>query len=579
MAEEELEFRVTLEDGVSKPAREASDSLKGLADGFIKAIEPTEVLKDAFKDVGAGLREMASGFAKGEAKEVVSGLTESFAGLASMLDLIVPGLGQAASAIIRFGGAVASATVGIVQEMVTMAIEATTGKQQMLAMFGALAGGTEQGAKIEEMLGDLSDQIGITKDELAPFAKQFMAMGITGEDALRKMTLAAVSANAIMGDPSAAMAFETLEKKIQLAVQTGQKLQIPAKGLQQLAQMGLTVDDVAKQMNVSSAKLAAGLKAGTVDAKSFGDALQEALIAKGAGPLQKMAMSMGNLKKMLSQSIEDMFEDMSADVEPFLAAIKDLFSVFSQALPSGKAMKAGIGGALHYVFQVLTATIKPLKHFFLDLIIWSLQTYIVFKKNWAGIAPIIKLLGFGVTFLWGQFRGFVRTVFLNIQMVAAFAGALQRAAAWVMSLGSSLYESGKAFVDGFVKGIRDGIAGVVTAAQDVGAAAKKGVTDFLGISSPSKVMLQLGAHTASGFSGGINAGMGGVVSAGSSMGGAAVGGTISGASGAQGVGGGGQTDIVINITAPNGVTGALELTEVAVATLFERLRLQQGLGA
>src|SRR5260221_460329 len=120
----------------------------------------------------------------------------------------------------------------------------------------------------------------MTKDSLAPLTASFMAMGISGTDALEKITLAAASARALMtgtGKDGAA-AFESLTKKIQVAVQTGHGLKIPAKGLGSLADMGIRVDEVAKLMNVSSEALSAQLKDGSVNAKKFGDALQDALI-------------------------------------------------------------------------------------------------------------------------------------------------------------------------------------------------------------------------------------------------------------------------------------------------------------
>lgn len=591
---EGLEFGVSLKDNMSGPAHEAAKSLhelKGgaheaksvideLAHGFIKTVEPAEVLKDAFKDVKAGIGEMISGIKSGEAKEVISGLTESMAGMAQMLDLVIPGLGQLAAAAIRVGGAIASLTVGIIQSAVEMSIEATQAKEAMISMFGALSGSRAEGAKLEEMLGDLSEQIGITKDTLAPFTKSFMAMGVEGEDALRKMTLAAVSAQAIMGDPAAANAFQTLEKKIQLAVQTGQQLKIPAKGLKSLADMGLTVNDVASKMGVSSKTLAAQLKAGTVDAKKFGEALQDALVEKGAGPLQRMSASFGNLRKMMSQSIEDMFEDMGKDVDPFMASIKDLFSIFSQSKPSGQAMKAGIGGAMHTVFEVLQKGVLPIKHFFLDLVIWSLQTYIVVKKHWTSVRPIMQAFGWAVLVSAKAMAHLAHGVFTAVQRVVLLIAAIREGITSVMNFAESAYKAGSDFIDGFVNGIKAGASKVVAAAQDMGAAAKQGVKDFLGISSPSKVMFQLGGNTGAGLAGGMQSASDQVTRAGSALGDAAVAGTISPRSDDSARAGSAASvgQIVINITAPDGVTDAKALTEVSIAAIFERLQLQQGLG-
>lgn len=605
---EDLEYSVSLADHMSGPAQAASKSISELgkslsetskhateshslfskmSEGFVKVVEPAEVLKGAFEGVSAGFKSFVSGVKSGEAKEMVAGIAESMAGLAQLLDLVIPGLGQLAAAAIKVGGAFASMTVGLLQSGAELAIEATMAKLSMVSMFAALGGGQEAGEKTEEMLSDLSAQIGITKEALAPFTKSFMAMGIEGTEALKKVTLAAISAQAIMGDPAAAHSFENLTKKIQVASQTGHGLKIPAKGLGSLADMGIRVDEVAKRMNVSSKALADQLKAGTVDAAKFGDALQDALIEKGKGPLDRMGSSMANLKKMFGQSIDDMFEDMGTAIEPFLAQVKDMLGIFSQSTNSGKAMKAGIGGAFTFIFGVATKAILPIKHFFLDLVIVSLKTYILVKKHWLSVQATMMDFGVVVKGVADSFAFFLKAV----DFVVALDESLTSMVDKVSGLYDDMSAAGSSFVDGFVNGIKDGIARAGQAASDLGAAAKKGVKDFLGISSPSKEMYQLGGYTSEGFSGGLNAGTPKVAEASKQMGAATVSGATSGlrasdyatkpgtgaTGGESGAGTAVNGGIHITIQAPNGVTNAIELTETAVAILFERLALQQGL--
>ena len=51
--------------------------------------------------------------------------------------------------------------------------------------------------------------------------------------------------------------------------------------------------EVAKAMGLSTQQLAGQLKAGTIDAQKFGDALSSTLIAKGKGPLEEAGNSLG----------------------------------------------------------------------------------------------------------------------------------------------------------------------------------------------------------------------------------------------------------------------------------------------
>lgn len=603
---------------LSKSAHGAKGILAELAGDFVKVVEPAEVLKGAFEGVGEGIKSIAGGFKSGEIKEVVMGVAESLAGLAQMLDLVVPGLGQIASAAIKVGGAFAAMTVGIVQAGAEMAIEATLGKNAMVTMFAALGGGREEGEKTEEMLGGLSEKIGLTKNELAPLAQSFMAMGIEGTEALEHVTLAAASAQAIMGSPAAANAFSNLTKKIETAIQTSQGLKVPLKGLGSLADMGLRVEDVAKRMNISSEALAAQLKAGSADAAKFGDALQDALIEKGAGPMARMGLSFGAMKKMFGQSVEDMFEDMSEAVEPFMLQLKDLLSIFGQSSNSGKVMKSAIGGAFSFILKSATPMILHIKHFFQDVIIWSLKSYIFLKKHWSevkivltGVGVILGTIAAGLVLVSALIVGpFVIAGAIIWGLAAALVGAWVAVAGFVADTAKAAgaivggliqpikdtikdaLTYGSEFVNGFIEGITAKIGAAKDAAIAMGKSALDGVKGILGISSPSKVMFQLGGWTAEPFAAGIKGGAGAVESASADLGSAAVMGSTSGLkasdykatigassdSKSTGKSGGASiSGIVINITAPDGVTNAHELTESAIATIFERIALQQGL--
>lgn len=493
-------------------------------------------------------------------------------------------------------GVVAATAVlgGFIIKGAELAIEATQGKMAMVSMFSALGGGIVVGEETESMLGELSERIGVTKNELAPFTKSFMAMGIEGKEALEKVTLAAASAQAILGDPKAALAFENLTKKIQVAVQTGQGLKIPAKGLGSLAEMGVRVDEVAKRMNISSGALAEQLKNGTVNAKEFGDALQSALIDKGAGPLQRMGSSVANIRKMFGQSIEDMFEDMEKSIDPFMVQLKEFFSIFSQSTNSGKAMKAAIGGAFQYVFHYATLVIPYIHRGFLRMILYSLTAAVFIKKHWKEISTVLTVAGYAIAGIGILLAGLGAMVVAPFVIAGAAVYALGAGLIWLndkfFEIVKGAAEAGANLVVGFVNGIKGGIGSIADAATDMAGAAVGGLKNALGMKSPSKVMFQLGGFAASPFAGGIDAGVPQVEAAGANLGAAAAGGTASGmragdyklpgADAGSAAGGGGMTingGIKLEITAPSGVTHALEITETALATLFERLALQQGL--
>jgi hypothetical protein len=606
---EGIDYTLSLNDHMSAAALKASNSLSDLASQMEKEVKAAEraekaekaheqslgkmiekatggiikvdVLKQSYEGLGAGMTSMMAGLKSGEMKEVVSGLTESLSGMAKMLDLVVPGLGQTAAALIRFGGAGASALVGMVQEGALLSIEATQAKQAMIGMFAALGGGNEIGIQTEEMLSKLSGQIGVTKDTLAPLTKSFMAMGFEGEESLKKVTTAAISAQAIMGDPAAAQAFETLTKKIQVAAETGHGLKIPAKGLASLASMGIRVDDVAKRMGVSAKTMADQLKAGTVNAVKFGDALQDALIEKGAGPLDRMGKSLGNMKKMFTQSIEDMFEDMGKSIDPFLDKVKDLFGLFDQAKPSGAAMKSALGDAFGFIFGAATDSIEPIEIMFLRLELASLQAYGLIKSHWLSIKAVLITVQPVITEIARQFA-LIGKVLAMAQSanVAIFGTAGVQGHKGKGADSAGAFGAGADTGAGLADGMKSTVGEVADAGKMLGEAATAGVKGPpLEVHSPSRAMFAVGGHAGHGLALGMHASVGRVDQAATRLGASAVGGTGAGMRASDYTprrGNAGRGNITIQITAPEGVTNAQELTEIAVAALFERYQLHEG---
>jgi len=637
-----FEFVVNLKDGVSDKAKAAADQMAVLtksAAATRNALTKADALGDINKHKAltkqlATLNAAQSVIPKGLLKEVEAHKASAAAALAASKQKIAAekaqikasaaaaksagktsaapsgggGLGSAnaelaemtggISAVIEVAVAAAAAIGVVVVAGMAMAIEAAEAKEKMIALFDALGEGKISGKQTVEMLNGLSEKIGIAKSELAPLTTEFMKMGVTGKEALESLTLAAISAKALGGGTeAAAAAFMGLEKKIQLAAATGQKMKNPLKSM---AEFGITVDDVAAKMGVTSKVLASGLKAGTVDAAKFGEALQKAVIEKGAGPLEKMGASFENVKKMFMDNIGKMFEDI--DVGPFLAQIKDLFSIFGQAKPSGQALKSGIGGFFKMVFDQATKVVPMVKHFFLDLIILGLKAYI-------GLKPIIKwfkelqqnkavmdffidnLKTVGNTLLViGVVVGVIIAVVVALG-VALFAvsiaivqfglyllglvnGAAQTFQDWIASAATMAYD----FVKGLVNGITSGAGMVVDAVKGLANGAKNAFKSALGINSPSKVMMEMGGHAASGVAEGLDAGASDVHVASSGLAAATTGGFASGGGGggkASG-GGGGATFEAGSIVINGAGMGAMEITEEMLGMVWERMSLGAG---
>lgn len=590
---EGLDYGVTLQDHMSGPAARAARSLSDLArklgdaeratKSFAAQPGPLTEAKSAeqaskiaaLSSRMAGLKDKMVDALKPPAAPT-SWLEKGITDLTGKLTGMVPSLTTVAETALAMGAAFTVAAAGIIMSGAELAISATQTKDAIIDTFSALQGGATAGRATEGMLESLSHQIGITRDTLEPFAKKFAAMGVTGTAALEKVTLAAISAQAIMRDPAAGDAFVTLSKKIQVAAETGHGLKIPAKGLASLASMGVRVDDVAKRMGVSAHALSDQLKAGTVNAAAFGAALQDTLITKGAGPLDRMSKSAASLKASFGQNITEMFENLSGAVDPFLDRIQDMIGDFDKGGVTGKAMVDTVAEGFSFVFKTATEAITPTEALFLNLGIVSVQVATLTKSHWllvqasfVGLQPILHEVA-------REFQVIEKALSMVIKADGAMKGLI----------GGK--QAGNNATQGLIDALDKEKPHVENTGKGLGDAATAGVNKGLDNHSPSKKMFKAGVFGGVGLAGGIHSQTSNVAQASRKLGNATVSnvmrsGEYSPRRAAAGFGGrsaaphGPIGPITIHVMGKDGVTNALELVETAVAVLFERYALHEGL--
>jgi hypothetical protein len=515
---------------------------------------------------------------------------------------------SAATAIGKAVLAAAAALGALVIAGIGFAISANEGQRAADGLFDALGQGAITGAEVGDIIDGLRAKTGIAADTLEQYAKAYVTMGITGKAALEGLTLAAASAEALA--KGGGKAFTDLFQKVQLAADAGGKLKLPFKALgSTLAAVGLNVGDLAKEMQLTTAQLSDGLAAGTIDAKKFGDAMQLAVTKKGAGPLKNLANTAANLGATLKEYLGELFEDLGDSIGPFMDEVKSLFQIFdSKTNPSGEALKAGIGGFFKEMFAVLTKVVPMVKHFFLDLIIYGLQAYIALKPIAAAIQAfaesedgikaieMLKTMLIGAAIAAGIVIGvliytgavIVGVIALAVGAFAALGMALTLAYQQLLTWGLSATIAAQNFISGLVGGITAGAGQVVAAVKGLAKSAMAAFTGTGGIDahSPSRKMFVAGGYMPAGAALGVEAGTADLEQATQGMALSAVdagAGAMGGAGGGAGAGSGGGVNVTIEagaIVIQGGASASVvELTEQAVALIFERIASQQGLMA
>jgi hypothetical protein len=484
-----------------------------------------------------------------------------------------------------------------------LAIQQSDLKEKLIATLGALGKGPDAGKKTLAMIDQLSEKLPQTRDDLAGWTKQFQAMGMTDLGQLQNQLKATASAQALMGDEGAET-FTNLSKKIQESIATSGNLKLASKHLAGLAATGVNVVDVANQMGMSAKDLEAKLKAGTVSASAFGDALNKALVVKGAGPLNQMAGSLDSLGKKFRENIGKMFEDI--DPGPFLDAMKEIVGTFSQGTESGKGMKEIITSFFNAFFKDAAVAVRWGHILFLGIAIGALKAYLVIKPfkeeiKLLGMVIGVAALAFAASFTPAIIAGTVALWGLIAAAAVAAAPFLAIGAA-VVAVGEAIYQGyklwkevdwaglGKSIVTGIVGGLTDGAKWLVSSVEGLAAKAEQAFKKKLGIASPSRVFMGLGMHTAGGFAVGMRAGTPAVRSSATRMAATAYVGASRGpqtftprrgererGESARASGGSGITVHVGGIHIQGAGKGADELTETAVSLLFEKMALHQGL--
>lgn len=512
---------------------------------------------------------------------------------------IAAGAGVAAMGVATF-------VAGSVAGLAKFALETTAAKQAAVGLWTALGEGKITGEEVDDMLDDMRKSLGIAKDTLAPLTEGFLRMGITGKKELEKLTTAAISAEATIVGGGAA--FEALFTKVNAAGRVdGGKIVLPLKKLEaQLVGLGLTSEDMAKQLGMPLKTFQEQIGKSGVDAKKFGAAMQDAIIKKGKGPLEIMANSFDNITKDLKGTFGDLFEDFGKDIAPFLKEVKSLFGIIdSKANPSGQALKAGIGVFFKQVFAGAALAVPVVKHFLLDVVIWGLKAYI-------GLKPMLKwfddlrknetfMRTLGVIFdgvksaLIGSAIATGIAVAAIGGLIAAFGligGAVFGVVQSLISVGVTIVSTltgwvasaisfGSSFVDGLISGIVGGAGKLVASVKGLADSAAGSFKSALGIASPSKVMAGYGLNVAEGAAQGIDQGLPSIEAATKDMSTTVVksapapSDTASQSPAASTQSGGGNS-IVVNVQIDGAGKTALEMTEEMFVQVFNRMALGAG---
>lgn len=446
------------------------------------------------------------------------------------------------------------------------AIDASENLKRMTAQFDALGpSGQHAGKQTVAAIRDIAKEVPQSEAQVASWARSLMATGTIKLDKLKDQIKAIAGADALGAVEGAGDATRSILAKLnEQGMAGGGKVKF---SMAQLAPTGISEPEFLKALGMTPQNFAAAKKAGTLTGAKISDAIVKAINIKAGGALGAQMDELSTIVTKAKDGFMHLFEDV--DPAPLIDGLKEFFSIFDLANPSGQVIKATIVTVFNALYKITGKVFEAMRVGFLHLIIWGLQAALFVKQHFGAIKA--ALIGVGVALLvvfgpaalaalaaftmamWGAA---VATIAANLPLllIAAAIGLvtaaviyfwpqIKKAVSAVVEFAEKGWDAASNFVSGFVNGIVGGIVRAEQAVANMGTAVLDKVRGLFKSHSPSQVMFEIGAGIPEGMAGGIRGGTGAAVGASADMSGDVMGAAASGRGGRGGAGGG----VVIHI--------------------------------
>jgi hypothetical protein len=494
-------YVIELVDKLTAPARALKSTVGDLIDRFRKGSEGADELGDAVDDAGKDAKDAKSGF--------------------DTLKDTLSALGPYAKAAAAAFAAVSAALLG----GAFLSIKANEFKRSTLAALEATTGTAEAASETFKIIRNASDEIGYSEEKAQALGLSLLDAGLA-RDSLAGTLKAIALVEKSRGEEAGKKLADLVKKSAAAGTFKFDEGALEGSGLSKTK----LLDALAKRTKTSVAAVEAQLKAGAISAADGMGAIEDALAAGGGKGITKASDAAGKLLEKVTRLFEDV------DVSGFVEMIDEISELFEDSTVSGEALKFLVESVFTGFFAVAKEAFPYVKIAFYEVIILALRLYIAakpivakVKELWASasegdvLVTIIKsivgvvvvaavvvgvLLGAIIALNVGATMAFYWIATKASEAGTAIAQAFSAAWEWIKGIFSMPAAQGiaSALIDGLVAGITGGASRVVQALAGVGTAAIGGVKSVLGIASPSKVMAEMGGHTAEGFALGVEEG-------------------------------------------------------------------------
>ena len=518
---DQARFDVTLDDGVSAPAKSAATALDDLRQGLDRSQKELSSMNAAMRDMKKGGQEGSEGFKllgqQIDAKtKSIGSMRAKYVELGGDFRKVKPPtkelslLAQAAEKVPGPLGSIAGRMAGLsrfaVGGLVAAGILAIGAA--MMALVGAAAAAGAALVSYGIRTADARRSEGLRLEGLTRLRR---GMHATGESA------SAMQAAIDRVSDSSSASRSTLEGYAARLHRLGLRGDNFTAALEGMATRGEVLGD-------RYAQSFAGMAAATARAGGSVRRLADDVQARLGDIAGKKLIALDVTTRKLRENLESLFRNVR--IEGFLKLFREVASTFSQARVTGRAL-AGIMermfapldrgaensvGSVRRFFTVLVTNVIRLENTFLRLQVASLETWRALNEHGITFEGTMNKLRAGAS-LWGA------AFMLPFTMASAAAGAFADSIRYVQGVGAAAGERMRKIwhgldmrsiasnlIDGLVMGIITGTVRVVAAVTTMAEATTGALRDALQIKSPSRVFANLGREIPRGLAVGVRAG-------------------------------------------------------------------------
>lgn len=551
-----------------------------------------------------------------EVTEAVEEAQAPAGGLSGLLGQLTQRLGKVgmAGAALALAAAVAVLVAGLVAATAALssfALAAADSTRALNLLFDAVNAGAGADQRLAVQVELLAARVALARSQLADMALALGRTRLQGR-ALEAAFSAVATTTAVMGQAAGSTLQSIATEAARTRVFVLNAFSLDGTGLQ-LADVGRAL---ARRMGVSFQEAMAAIQSGRVRVEEGLEALDDAVQSKFGQIARAQLLGFTAQIQRAKENIAGLFSDVR--IEPFLRGLQGVLRLFDQNTVSGRALKVVIEGLLNPLFEAVGRASPYVQAFFKGLIIAALVVLIgilrikkAFEDTfgggtkskidgirlavYAGIATMgalvvtvgllaaaiaLSLAPLGALMAAATLVGVVLVTPFALAGLAVYGLYIALKAAYDAIKGLDFGQLAADLVDGFVRGLRDGIAKVISAVSELGRSAISALRSVLDEHSPSRVAARSGMNFRLGFTQEIEAGTADAKAASRGLGAAAVDGLEGGAApGRVGVAATGGNTYHVNVY---GVKDADEMTALdfarRVAEAIEGAALSAGVG-